>query len=132
MGRPILGIDRVIFPFEKLENPVNVEEFNGRMEHTPSSMKAELIGIAVALSLLKSDTKIYLGMDSVAAISAIVDYTSTLIYRKVTRYKYDLILELIKEMIRRKTLSLILYKIEAHSQYKWNDKTDSLVRMATE
>lgn len=109
-----------------------MEKFNGRIVNTLSSTKAKLMEIVITLSLLKDDTKVHLETDSVAAISAIVGYTFTLIYRKVTCYKYGLILEMIKEMLRKKNISLTLYKIEAHLKYKWNNRADCLACIGTD
>lgn len=89
------------------------------------------MGIVVTLSLVNKNTEIHFGTDSAAAISAIVDYTSKSIYRRVTQYKCELILEMIKEMLGKKNISLFLYKIKAHSQHWWNDQADKLVRIGT-
>lgn len=87
------------------------------------------MGIAVTLSLVNEDTKIHLGTDSSAAIVAIGGYMDRSIYRKVTRYKCGLILEIIREMLNKKNIQLYLYKIDAYSNHKWNDRADALAKM---
>lgn len=88
--------------------------------------------IVVTLSLVNENTEVHLGMDNAAIISAIVGYTFKLIYRRVTYYKCGLILKIIKEIFGKKNISLFLYRINAHSQHKWNDQADKLARMGTE
>lgn len=60
-----------------------------------------------------------------------MEYISYQIYRKVNKYQYALILEVIKEIIGKKNIKVFLHKIEEYTGHKWNEEADYLVQLGT-
>lgn len=124
-----MGFGDVFFSYEEKEDPIHIEQLNGRVKGTPSSFRAELMAIAVTLAMIRTQKKVHIDMDSQAVIVAIKEYVDKSIYRKTTYYKCGLVFEFIKEIIQRNQLTVFLYKIEWYLNHKWNDLSDNLVCM---
>lgn len=82
---------------------------------TPLSTQAELIAILMVLTLVAPEIKIHWITDSEAAMTMIKGYINTSIYRKINKYQQVLTLQAIKEIIKTRNLTLLVYKIEMHS-----------------
>lgn len=85
------------------------------------------MGITVTLLLLKDNSEAHIGTNNVATILQLQDIQQD----PYIEMWHGLILKIIQEMIRKKNLFIILYKIDAHSGHKWNDRTDELTYIGT-
>lgn len=122
-----MGFGYMIMPYKEMDNPINKVELNRKIMGNPSSnIRAELSTIIITLSLTKREANIHLVTDSNSVISSIKRYISTSIYRKTNRYKCGLLLEVIKEILREKELTLHLYKIQVHTGDPQNEKVNKM------
>src|SRR3954452_10244831 len=88
-------------------------EIAARVGGSPSSTRAELWAITIAIKLVGKETKMTINTDSSSAIVAINGYTKENINKRLKKYKNPMLLQIITDMIKIKKLNLTFIKINA-------------------
>jgi len=103
-------------------------EFKAANVGWPSSTKAEILAILIALIVTTPHSKIEIYTDSANAISQFEKYKKELSLRKKMKYNQHVMWKQIFNIIQRFSLKVILFKVKAHNNDKNNDKADFLAK----
>ncbi|CAB4446317.1 unnamed protein product [Rhizophagus irregularis] len=101
---------------------------HGVIHNWPSSSRAEAAAIYAALSASPANSVIKIYTDSQTAIDDLkrcssFTYTNSRLYYKTTNFE---LWAIIQQLIIDKNLSVLPFKVKAHSNFYWNDFADSL------
>ncbi|GBC00306.1 hypothetical protein RclHR1_38020001, partial [Rhizophagus clarus] len=105
---------------------------HGTIRNWPSSTRAEIAAIYVALSVTPDDSVVSIYTDSQAAIDGLrlcasSTYTNSQFYYKTTNFELWASIEC---CVREKRLSVFPVKVKGHDGNYWNDFADSLANSA--
>ncbi|RHZ85347.1 hypothetical protein Glove_66g61 [Diversispora epigaea] len=108
----------IVHDFERLTFRDNIKEF-------PSSTRAELMAILTCLLVMPDGSTVNIYTDSMCALQNINKLKKN--YKKIwQKCKNPVILQIISEIIKEKTLKITCYKVKAHSGDKFNEIADEL------
>ncbi|GBC38875.2 ribonuclease H-like domain-containing protein [Rhizophagus irregularis DAOM 181602=DAOM 197198] len=98
----------------------------------PSSSRAEAAAIYAALSASPVNSIVHIYTDSQSSIEGLKhcflsDYSDSRLYYKTTNFE---LWAIIQQLIVDKQLSVLPFKVKAHSNFYWNDFADSLANTA--
>ncbi|GET55944.1 ribonuclease H-like domain-containing protein [Rhizophagus irregularis DAOM 181602=DAOM 197198] len=98
----------------------------------PSSSRAEAAAIYAALSASPANSVVHIYTDSQSSIEGLKhcflsDYSDSHLYYKTTNFE---LWAIIQQLIVDKQLSVLPFKVKAHSNFYWNDFADSLANTA--
>ncbi|PKB99944.1 hypothetical protein RhiirA5_428927 [Rhizophagus irregularis] len=98
----------------------------------PSSSRAEAAAIYAALSASPANSVVHIYTDSQSSIEGLKhcflsDYSDSRLYYKTTNFE---LWAIIQQLIVDKQLSVLPFKVKAHSNFYWNDFADSLANTA--
>ncbi|PKK79428.1 hypothetical protein RhiirC2_769113 [Rhizophagus irregularis] len=99
-----------------------------RIDNWPSSTRAEIYTILLALLTCSNGSKVLIYTDNAAAIQAINGILGTR-PRNLVRNNF-LLLYRIFRVVRKGNLDLE-HKVKGHSGYIWNEKVDELAKLAS-
>ncbi|EXX79017.1 hypothetical protein RirG_009660 [Rhizophagus irregularis DAOM 197198w] len=104
----------------------------GIIHDWPSSLRAEVAAIYAALSASPANSVVYIYTDSQSSIESLkhcflFDYSDSRLYYKTTNFE---LWAIIQKLIVDKNLSVLPFKVKAHSNFYWNDFADSLANTA--
>ncbi|EXX55707.1 hypothetical protein RirG_222860 [Rhizophagus irregularis DAOM 197198w] len=97
-----------------------------------SSSRAEAAAIYAALSASPANSVVHIYTDSQSSIKGLKhcflsDYSDSRLYYKTTNFE---LWAIIQQLIVDKQLSVLPFKVKAHSNFYWNDFADSLANTA--
>ncbi|GBC46019.2 ribonuclease H-like domain-containing protein [Rhizophagus irregularis DAOM 181602=DAOM 197198] len=97
-----------------------------------SSSRAEAAAIYAALSASPANSVVHIYTDSQSSIEGLKhcllsDYSDSRLYYKTTNFE---LWAIIQQLIVDKQLSVLPFKVKAHSNFYWNDFADSLANTA--
>ncbi|EXX66922.1 hypothetical protein RirG_119150 [Rhizophagus irregularis DAOM 197198w] len=98
----------------------------------PFSSQAEAAAIYAALSASPVNSVVHIYTDSQSSIDGLKhcflsDYSDSRLYYKTTNFE---LWTIIQQLIVNKQLSVLPFKVKAHSNFYWNDFADSLANSA--
>ncbi|PKY31713.1 hypothetical protein RhiirB3_449459 [Rhizophagus irregularis] len=98
----------------------------------PSSSRAEAAAIYAALSASPANSVVQIYTDLQSSIEGLKhcflsDYSNSQLYYKTTNFE---LWAIIQKLIVDKNLSVLPFKVKAHSNFYWNDFADSLANTA--
>uniref|UniRef100_U9V4E4 RNase H type-1 domain-containing protein n=1 Tax=Rhizophagus irregularis (strain DAOM 181602 / DAOM 197198 / MUCL 43194) TaxID=747089 RepID=U9V4E4_RHIID len=104
----------------------------GIIHDWPSSSRAEAAAIYAALSASPANSVVHIYTDSQSSIEGLKhcflsDYSNSRLYYKTTNFE---LWAIIQQLIVDKQLSVLPFKVKAHSNFYWNDFADSLANTA--
>ncbi|PKK72335.1 hypothetical protein RhiirC2_826044, partial [Rhizophagus irregularis] len=104
----------------------------GIIHDWPSSSRAEAAAIYAALSASPANSVVHIYTDSQSSIEGLkhcflFDYSDSCLYYKTTNFE---LWAIIQKLIVDKNLSVLPFKVKAHSNFYWNDFADSLANTA--
>ncbi|GET65323.1 ribonuclease H-like domain-containing protein [Rhizophagus irregularis DAOM 181602=DAOM 197198] len=104
----------------------------GIIRNWPSSSRAEAAAIYAALSASPANSVVHIYTDSQSSIEGLKhcflsDYSNSRLYYKTTNFE---LWAIIQQLIVDKQLSVLPFKVKAHSNFYWNDFADSLANTA--
>ncbi|GBC27805.1 ribonuclease H-like domain-containing protein [Rhizophagus irregularis DAOM 181602=DAOM 197198] len=104
----------------------------GIIHDWPSSSRAEAAAIYAALSASPVNSVVHIYTDSQSSIEGLKhcllsDYSDSRLYYKTTNFE---LWAIIQQLIVDKQLSVLPFKVKAHSNFYWNDFADSLANTA--
>ncbi|CAB4423755.1 unnamed protein product [Rhizophagus irregularis] len=105
---------------------------HGIIHDWPSSSRAEAAAVYAALSASPMSSNIKIYTDSQTAIDGLkqcssTTYSNSRLYYKTTNFE---LWAIIKKLIIDKNLTVLPFKVKAHSNFYWNDFADSLANTA--
>src|SRR6266513_3103346 len=101
----------------KIENEIEIHKFNAKTKGWPSSTRAEIIAILTTLLVVKKHSVVNIYTDSKNTISIFNSYKA-----KFSNYKSYVKLD--NQIVWELILKVIMHKVKAHSNNKWNDRAD--------
>ena len=104
---------------------MEIHKFNAKTKSWPSSTRAEIIAILITLLVVKKHSVVNIYTDSKNTISTFNSYkTKFSNYRSYIKLDNQIVWELIFKVIEMLDLKVIMHKVKAHSNNKWNDRAD--------
>lgn len=108
-----------------IDDDVEIHNFNARAWGWPSSTRAEIIAILTTLLVVKNSSDIKIYTDSKNTVNIFNSYKQRYNnYRSYIKLENQILWELIFKVIEMLDLNVILYKVKAHSEDRWNDRAD--------
>ena len=100
--------------------------YTSRISNWPSSTRAELYAIFLALMISPLDSTVDIFTDSQCAIQGITEWL--LANKKWIKFNNNLLLFKIGILVKEKNIDLKLNKVKGHSNDFWNDQADKLAK----
>jgi ribonuclease HI len=115
----------VTFVTPDLTTPIDIY---GRIEGPPSSTRAELWAILIAIYIIPKSSYVKIHTDSASAIWSLKGFMENKKGKAWSNYKNPTILQTIIELIKGKQIKFDLIKVEAHSGNSLNERADLLAK----
>src|SRR6185436_14006291 len=122
-----MGVGVAIY-YTTLNQETYCKTIGTRVTGTPSSTRAELWAILLALKMLPYDATATIFTDSQASIQAIKNFKNTRNGLRWKKYKNPYVLQVIADLMEVKNLKIDFVKIKAHSGTLGNDVADKLAK----
>ena len=104
---------------------MEIHKFNAKTKGWPLLTRAEIIAILTTLLVVKKHSVVNIYTDSKNTISTFNSYKAKFSnYRSYVKLDNQIVWELIFKVVEMLDLKVIMHKVKAHSNNKWNDKAD--------